>query len=166
MLYIMTLVSLLAADSIIKYWIEKKKNGQEETPKAGGKIIIKKYHNKGAMLGVGDRHQALVTLLSVTFSAFVTGIFVATLGRKGKKLLNTGLALILGGAYSNTYDRLKRKYVVDYISFHVNTEKCRHEILKRSIDKFNSVVFNLSDFGIIIGAMLLVLSELFQKEIE
>ena len=63
---------------------------------------------------------------------------------KGKRLLKTGLALILGGAYSNTYDRLRRKYVVDYITF----------------PKISTVVFNLSDFGIMIGAMLLTISEL------
>ena len=37
-----------------------------------------------------------------------------TLGQKGKAALKLGLAFLLGGAFSNTYDRLKRKYVVDY----------------------------------------------------
>ncbi len=59
-------------------------------------------------------------------------------------MLKTGLALILGGAYSNTCDRLRRKYVVDYVTF----------------PKISTIVFNLSDFGIIIGAVLLVVSEL------
>lgn len=166
MLYIMTLVSLLTADSIIKYLIEKNRNEQEVTPKFNGKLVIKKYHNRGAMFDIGNRNQALIALLSLVFSAFVTGIFVATLGRKGKKMLNLGLALILGGAYSNTYDRLKRKYVVDYLSFCINTDRCKHKIPKKFTDKFGALVFNISDFGIIIGAMLLVISELFQKEIE
>ena len=52
---------------------------------------------------------------------------------------------MLGGAFSNTYDRLKRKYVVDYVSFPVKNEKIRN------------VVFNISDFCIMIGALLMVL---------
>ena len=93
-------------------------------------------------------------------------MFVVTLGMKGKGLLNAGLALMLGGAYSNTYDRLKRKYVVDYISFHVAAEKCNSRLLKKLADKFSKVVFNISDFAIIIGAMLLIIGELRTKKSE
>lgn len=157
--YIMTLMSLFTVDSIIKHRIEKDDSVNHKS-KTSGRIVIKRHHNKGAMLNVGDGNQHLIALLSLVFSSFVTGIFVATLGRKGKKLLKTGLALILGGAYSNTYDRLRRKYVVDYFSLHlVNPEKCSSRLLRRLDDRFSSIVFNLGDFGIIIGAVLLVVSE-------
>ena len=154
--YIMTLVSLFAADSIIKYRIEKEKRPGDVTPCLNGKVVIKKYHDKGAMLNIGEQNQHFMAILSLVFSAFVTGIFVATLGMKGKKLLNTGLALILGGAYSNTYDRLRRKYVVDYLSFQINTDKINNNLCKRLAQKFNAIVYNISDFGIILGSMLLV----------
>ena len=156
--YIMTLVSLFAADSIIKYRIEKEKRPGDVTPCLNGKVVIKKYHNKGAMLNIGEQNQHFMAILSLVFSAFVTGIFVVTLGMKGKKLLNTGLALILGGAYSNTYDRLRRKYVVDYLSFQINTDKINNNLCKRLAQKFNAIVYNISDFGIILGSMLLVCS--------
>ena len=154
--YIMTLVSLFAADSIIKYRIEKEKRPGDVTPCLNGKVVIKKYHNKGAMLNIGEQNQHFMAILSLVFSAFVTGIFVVTLSMKGKKLLNTGLALILGGAYSNTYDRLRRKYVVDYLSFQINTDKINNNLCKRLAQKFNAIVYNISDFGIILGSMLLV----------
>ena len=60
-------------------------------------------------------------------------------------MLRVGLSLLLGGAFSNTYDRLKRKYVVDYVSFGVKWKKLRQ------------VVFNISDFCIITGALLAIL---------
>ena len=60
-------------------------------------------------------------------------------------MLRNGFALLLGGAYSNTYDRLIRKYVVDYVSFPVKNKKIRN------------IVFNISDFCIMIGALLIVL---------
>lgn len=157
--YIMTLVSLFAADSIIKYRIENSTSADDQQ-KSDRRIVIKRYHNRGAMLNIGDKNQDQIALLSLVFSAFVTGIFTTTLCKRGKVLLKTGLALMLGGAYSNTYDRLKRKYVVDYFSVHlINMEKCRSRLLKKLDDKFSSIVFNLADFGIIIGAMLLVISE-------
>lgn len=161
--YIMTLMSLWAADSLIKYRIEKK-DYVGEKPLAGGKIVVKRYHNRGAMLNIGDKNQYFIALLSLVFSAFVTGIFVATLGRKGKGLLKTGLALILGGAYSNTYDRLRRKYVVDYFSVRLaDAEKCSNRLLGKLNGWLGSIVFNLGDFGIIIGAMLLTVSGMGSK---
>ena len=69
-------------------------------------------------------------------------LFVVSLGHRGNRLLRVGLALLLGGAFSNTYDRLKRKYVVDYLSFGVRWKGLRR------------IVFNVSDFCILIGAML------------
>lgn len=158
--YIMTVLSLFTADSIIKQLIEKKEVIDNNRLGAKGRIILKKYHNEGAMLNLGSTNQQFVALLSLVFSAFVTGMFVVTLGMRGKALLNTGLALILGGAYSNTYDRLKRKYVVDYLSFDIGDRKCRCRLFQKLADKFGAVVFNLSDFGIIIGAMLLVISQM------
>lgn len=146
--YIMTLVSLFAADSAMKSWIEKTDTVseiQESTVLQG--VAFKRYHNRGAMMNLGEERQQLVAALSFVFSAFVTGIFAVTLGMKGKRLLKTGLALILGGAYSNTYDRLTRKYVVDYVSFPVKNKR------------FRKIAFNVSDFCIMIGALLLVIGE-------
>lgn len=161
--YIMTLISLWGADSFIKRRIEKG-DFTGEKPLADGKIVVKRHHNRGAMLNLGDNNQYFIALLSLVFSAFVTGIFAATLGQKGKGILKTGLALMLGGAYSNTYDRLRRKYVVDYLSFRlISAETCRSQLVGKLVTRFNGVVFNLGDFGIIIGAMLLVISELCSK---
>ena len=56
-----------------------------------------------------------------------------------------GLSVLLGGSFSNTYDRLKRKYVVDYFSFNVKCCGIRR------------IVFNISDFCIMIGAAMAVL---------
>ncbi len=155
--YLMIAASLFTTDGIIKFWIERKKKDGEETPMANGKIVIKKYHNKGAMFDMGNKNQHNIAMLSLVFSAFMTGIFTATLEKQDKRLLKTGLAFIIGGAYSNTYDRLKRKYVVDYVSFHINTEKCRQKIVQKLAEKWNGVVFNLSDFGIFAGALILTL---------
>ena len=58
-------------------------------------------------------------IISVLLAALLTVLYVITLGHAGKGLLKWGLTLLLGGAYTNTYDRVARKYVVDYVSFNV-----------------------------------------------
>lgn len=54
--------------------------------------------------------------------------------------------MLLGGAFSNTYDRCRRKYVVDYFSFGVKWKR------------LSRIVFNISDFGIILGALTAALA--------
>ena len=139
---------LCGADSLIKYAIERNHPDGELRPALHGKIIIRKFHNKGAMLNLGASRQQTMAVLSVIFTVFMTGVYVGTLGTRGRHMLKTGLSLILGGAYSNTYDRLFRKYVVDYVSFEVRNPRLRN------------IVFNLSDFGIMIGSCLLVISQM------
>ncbi len=132
-------------DLLIKDHIERSRKEGEETAICGGRLLIRRYHNKGAMLDAGERRSDLVAALSVALTLGLTVLFVLTFSCKGSKTLKAGLALLLGGAYSNTYDRLVRKYVVDYVSFPVKNEKIRN------------VVFNISDFCIMIGALLMVL---------
>lgn len=162
MKYIMTLVSLFATDNVIKHYIEKHVVQGTEKPVPGGRLCIKKHHNTGAMFHICGKHKSLVAMCSLVFTAFVSGIFAATLTTKGNVLLKSGLAVLLGGAYSNTYDRMKRQYVVDYVSFRLAPAKNKVTGKLKSI--LESVVFNISDFGIIIGAMLIVLSEMLRGE--
>ena len=84
-------------------------------------------------------------MISVGLTVILTLVFILTLGKAGKRLLKTGLSLLLGGAFSNTYDRMKAKAVTDYIRFDFGPERLRQ------------IVFNLGDFAIMIGALLTVL---------
>ena len=54
--------------------------------------------------------------------------------------------MLLGGAVSNTCDRMTRGYVVDYLGFNVKSKK------------LSNIIFNLSDFFIMAGALLSVSS--------
>ena len=111
----------------------------------GGRVLIRKYHNKGAMLNLGKKCPRAVAALSVALTALMAVAFVCSLGQRGNGLLRGGLAFLLGGAFSNTYDRLRRGYVVDYLTFRVGWKP------------LGRVVFNLSDFAILVGAMVAVL---------
>lgn len=138
---------IFALDLLIKNYIEAHLQMGEEKSVCQGRLLVRRYHNKGAFLDVGEKRQKAVALLSLFLTLFMTVVFLATFSFHGNSTLRAGLALLLGGAYSNTYDRLTRNYVVDYVSFPVKNKRIRR------------IVFNISDFCIIIGALLLVLGE-------
>lgn len=111
----------------------------------GRRILIRRHYNKGFILNWGQHRQRLVAALSVMLCVLMAAVFLFSLGRRGNHWMRVGLAFLLGGAFSNTYDRLKRQYVVDYFSFNVKWKR-----LER-------VVFNLSDFCIIAGALVMAI---------
>ena len=145
MIYILTAASVFVGEYFLKKHIEKTRNVGEYTAVLNGKLLIRRYHNKGAFLNLGEKQSSLVCALSVGLMVFCTGIFICTLTGKGKALFKAGLSLLLGGGFSNTYDRLTRRYVLDYFSF------------RTGIKTLDRVVFNLADFAIMIGAMCAVL---------
>lgn len=136
---------IFLGDLWIKNRVEQQIAAGEVRKKWKGRLLIRKYHNQGAMLNAGERKPLLIATLSVLLSLTVAVMLLISLGQRGNNLLRIGLSLMLGGAFSNTYDRLKRKYVVDYVSFGVKWKRLRN------------VVFNISDFCIIIGALLTAL---------
>lgn len=141
-----TVLAIFFGDLWIKDRIEKTGGDRFPVCLAGGKLILKKYHNTGAMLDMGASKRKVVAAVSVVLTVLVSIAFVLSLGQRGNNTLRAGLALLLGGSFSNTYDRLKRKYVVDYLSFRVKWKW------------FQRIVFNISDFCIIIGSLLTALA--------
>ena len=142
MQYIAVILGIFGLDFGIKDYIEKNKSENAEEKKLGGFLLIRKHHNRGAFLNAGQERRRIVAALSVVITLLLTVLFVGSFTMTGMGLLKWGLSLMLGGAYSNTYDRLKRKYVVDYVSFHVPWKGLQR------------IIFNISDFCIMIGALL------------
>ncbi len=144
MKYLSVILGIFGLEWKLKNHIEKTVAEGEIRKKCGGFLLIRKYHNTGAFLNAGENKRQLVMTVSVLLTMLLTAVFFLTLGKAGKGLLKWGLTLLLGGAYSNTYDRLARKYVVDYVSFPVP-------------GRLGKVVFNVGDFCIMIGTLLCVL---------
>ena len=141
MQYLAVLLGIFGLELKIKNKIEEtKKEGQTEE-RCGGFLLIRKHHNKGAFLNTGQHRPKLITAVSLLLTAVLSVFYIVTLGTAGKGLLKWGLTLLLGGAFSNTYDRLARKYVVDYVSFD----------LPFGLKK---IIFNIGDFCIMIGALV------------
>lgn len=145
MIFAGIIIAIVATESVIKQVVEQNETEGERKPVLNGKLYVTKYHNYGAFLNLGQKHPEFIKGLSAGLCLACTVLFVLTLGMKGKTLLKAGLSVLLGGAFSNTYDRMVRGYVVDYFGFHVKNEKIRN------------IIFNISDFCILMGAAVCLL---------
>lgn len=140
--FVSLIVGIFMGDNYLKERMERELSPGEIQEVCGGRLLLRRHHNEGAMLGMGKRKGLVVTILSLALTAAAALVFVLSLGMYGSNLLRAGLSLLLGGAFSNTYDRLKQQYVMDYVSFGVKWPPLRN------------LVFNVSDFCIITGVML------------
>lgn len=140
---------LLSAGIFLMETLIKKKREETKDTKvyAGGNVRITTYHNYGAFLNSGEKRPLIVKAVSVLLTVFLSALFLLTFTKYGNKQLRLGLAFLLGGAYSNTYDRIRRGYVVDYLMF------------PKVPGKIKTIVFNISDFCIAVGACLIVIKQ-------
>ena len=140
------------ADLGIKKYTEETLKDGEERRIWKGKGIYRKVHNKGLMMNRLDSKPQVVKGLS----ALALGVLFCweRLLQKepGHELAKFGTALMLGGACGNTYDRLKRGYVVDYLA------------VKSKNKKLRDITFNLSDLALFAGTVLTIGSSLFGKK--
>ena len=90
----------------------------------------------------------LFVLIAIAVSIMLTVWLKRT--DKAQWWLGMGLALILGGAIGNLYDRIVQGYVVDFISVHYNA--------------YYFPAFNLADTAITIGAALLIIDMIFLEK--
>ncbi len=89
----------------------------------------------------------------IAFSVIAVIILFGMLWRVGRyfTLTSVALALILGGAFGNLYDRVRFHYVIDFLEVH--------------IVRYHWPDFNVADSCIVIGACLLVI-EIFRPQPE
>ena len=111
-----------------------------------GLIMLHRKHNAGFPMGVFKSRPEFVKVVPMVVLSGVAGIFFWVYPKKGYGAEKLGTSLVLGGGFSNVYDRVKRGYVVDYFSIQYK--------------KLKKVVFNLGDICIFLGAFILLISEL------
>jgi signal peptidase II len=108
--------------------------------------------NTGAAFSLfADSPSHWKTGLLIGFSFVAMVIVSVLLWRQARALTMTAiaLALILGGAVGNLWDRVASGRVVDFLLFYVK--------------QYQWPVFNLADSAIVVGATLLVIEILFSR---
>lgn len=147
MIYGWIIGGLAALDLGIKSVVENQEDDTfpRELPSSKGMIKLHKNHNAGFPFGFMKEKPELVKGIPLMVISAMAGALCALLQGKGKTAQKAGLAIIIGGALSNLYDRVVRGYVVDYFSI-------EWEPLKK-------VVFNLGDMFVFIGSAVIVLEQ-------
>ena len=150
LLVVSALVILL--DRLSKLWIVA------HVRPGGGIIIIPRVFRISHVLNTGAAFSLLenlppneVRIGLVVFSIVAVAVVLALMWRAGRTLTVTSvaLALILGGAIGNLYDRIVYHHVVDFLEVH--------------IINYHWPDFNIADSAIVIGACLLFL-EIFRPQ--
>jgi signal peptidase II len=72
-----------------------------------------------------------------------TGLLAVWWWRSTQKLVRAGLALCIGGAFSNAIDRILYGAVADFFHFHW--------------EQYSFYIFNIADMAITLGVLLLIL---------
>lgn len=151
MLYTGIIAALSSLDLGIKWLIEREKpeDFPKPLPHTKEKILLYRNHNAGFPFGFLEQHGELVRMLPLAVISGLAGFLTAILPQKDKKVQKLGIAIILGGAISNLYDRVVRRYVVDYFSIQCG--------------KLKGVVFNLGDIFVFLGSGILFGAEIIKE---
>lgn len=112
-----------------------------------GYLSFSLVHNSGVAFGFfsgGDSAWKPYALAAMALVALVI-IFIYSLRMPAtRKLLQSGLAITMGGILGNLIDRILRGHVIDFIDFHIQ-------------DAFYWPTFNVADSAITIGIALLLI---------
>ena len=150
--YVLLAVLVFLMDQVAKRIIVAKipLNGSIEV--INGFFRLSHVQNPGAAFGLfAESHSSLRIVFLVLFSVFAMSVVGWLLWKSSHTFSTTGmaLALILGGALGNLWDRLVDGYVVDFLAFYFGS--------------YHWPDFNVADSAIVVGAILLVGEILFAR---
>jgi signal peptidase II len=143
---------VFALDRLTKWIIESRVSFVESYRVIPGFFDIVHSENRGVAFGLlNDSTSEWRTVLLVAFSLVAVGVVGYTLWKSAHLSWNTvyGLALILGGAAGNVFDRLLSGRVTDFLELYVG--------------EWHWPTFNMADSAIVIGSGLLLLDLLRPK---
>ena len=142
---------VFALDRLTKWLIETRVSPLDVHTVIPGFFDIVHSQNRGVAFGLfNDGHSDLRTALLIAFSAAAVALVAGLLWNAAKlDGWNVwGLALILGGAVGNVYDRILSGRVTDFLEFYLGS--------------LHWPTFNLADSAIVMGSGLLLL-EMYRK---
>jgi|KBSSwiStaDraftv2_1062776.scaffolds.fasta_scaffold126186_1 signal peptidase II len=139
--WLLLAAAVIALDLATKAWIVALFREGQELPVTSFFSLVLAYNTGAAfsfLAGADGWQRWLFGGIAIVASAFL----VWMLKRGGSRLLCTGLALILGGALGNLWDRVMIGRVTDFLLFHYGS--------------WSWPAFNVADSAISVGAALLI----------
>jgi len=144
---VLIIIGVVTLDRITKLYIERNYSPWDTTPVITGFFNIVHAENPGAAFSfLAESHSQWRGVFLVGVSLIVTTIIGIMLFRPAVKkslMLEIALALVLGGAAGNLWDRLFRGTVTDFLQLFFGS--------------YEYPSFNVADSAIFTGACLLML---------
>ena len=108
-------------------------------------------HNTGAAFSFLASASGWQREFFIGVTLLISGVLLWMLrSNQGNRLLSLALALVLGGAAGNLYDRILHGYVIDFVQWHVAG--------------YYWPAFNIADSAICLGAALLIFDSIKQPQ--
>ena len=145
-------VLVVVLDRASKWVVASKIGLHDSVAVLPGCFRLTHVQNSGAAFGLfAESPSEWKVAILVLFSILALAVVSALLWKNSHIMTTTGvgLALILGGAVGNLWDRLLAGHVVDFLDFYLGS--------------YHWPAFNIADSAIVIGALMLVAEILFAK---
>jgi signal peptidase II len=145
-----TAVVVFCADQKTKALVESRIRDRAVVPVVHGFFNLTNTKNSGAVFGIFSDSSVwwktpVLIAVSIALLAVVVTLVVRT--QNLHWATSVGLSLIVGGALSNLYDRIRAGMVEDFLDFYVHG--------------YHWATFNLADSAIVVGTGLMILQVLF-----
>ena len=141
---------IIFLDRVTKHWVSRHVPEGDAITVIPQVFRITHVENPGAAFSLftDSPHPQLTRWMLIGFSLLAAIVVLIVLARIGRRFSLTALsmALVLGGAIGNVWDRLRSGTVVDFLEVH--------------IVHYHWPDFNVADSAIVIGGILLLLDSL------
>ncbi len=138
-LTLMICFALIGADQLFKFLVIEYLKPVDYLTVIDGVLRFRYVENTGAIFGSFAAHTAVLTVFSIILLVFTIVFLIKN--KEKSKFINVCLVLMISGGMGNIIDRIRLKYVVDFIE-------------PLFVD---FAVFNFADCLITVGAFALVI---------
>lgn len=145
LIYIFVIVFLTLIDQLSKTYIASSMELYDQIEIIKDFFYITYVKNDGAGFSILKGQMAFFYIVTVIALIFLVYMLI----KSNNKLADTAYLLMIGGALGNFIDRIRFKYVTDFLDF--------------KIFGYDFPVFNLADTFLTIGVGLLILSILLEE---
>ena len=152
---------VITLDQLSKLWIHTRFELSASFPIISGFFHLTYVRNPGAAFGfLASSHPAFREVFFLSMPPIALLIILAILRsvEERDRWTSVALSLVFGGAIGNYIDRLRFRYVIDFLDFHLNYEFL-NKIGFKTMEDLTWPTFNIADVAIVTGICILLFIE-------
>lgn len=145
--------ALITIDQLVKMYVHTHFSLGESVTVIENFFNLTYVRNAGAAFGIfGESHPLFREIFFLSMPPIAVLVILTILrGVSDRDRVNiVALSLIFGGAIGNYIDRLRFRYVIDFLDFHIG-------------NSYSWPSFNVADMGIVVGVGTLIFLEFSRK---